>query len=429
MKKVLIVNSAKGGVGKTETSKGIAIELHRRGEHVTVIDLDVTTPNIGALEGITTHHAGTNSMLTKKQIKNLIVHSLKETKDGFIIVDTPPTISSLYSAITETVKNAQFLFVTTPSTNAVSDTGVGIRFFARRNVNTIGVVQNMVGDHFGEAFDSDEVLGIKTIGVIPLAKDTSEYFVPIVDHLLTVEFVDIMVQEEKAKVLSNITMKDIHNDDTIPLRFYNLETWDYIKEKLIAKDKILDSGLQSHYGISVKELEHILSLGSHTMIMLNMGISVVGERLPHEIRYAEIDYDNKVSKGTPMFKLSDGTYLWHHECSLVSDREIDIALKEGSIEVEEGRIVLDLFNQMYMNRVFNRDSKDEEYGIVKKHISITGIQPTSKELVYAIYTLEKDGDLSYEDFNPQEYIDSLAENYPDYVDHVKEIATLGEPNE
>lgn len=430
MKKVLVINSAKGGVGKTETTIGIATELQKRGELVAVLDLDITTPNIGTIEGVKVYAAGRNTTLDKKQIKSLIRESANDFKNGWLLIDTPPTISSLYSAITETIRNAKFLFVTTPSKNAVLDTGVGIKFFAQRGVVPVGIIQNMVGGVFGELFDSISTFGVQTIGSIPLTDDTSVYFPNIVDKLDEINFEEVVIEPDVMPILSKLTVEDVEEDRKIPLRFYNLETWDIIRERLVEEDLMRErfietnQSINSHFDISTGDLRKILEKGSSATIMIKGNLSVQNAPLPYEVQNAEIVYDNNLSKGLPMFKLKNGVLLWAHECILIEDQDVIGIMDAGGIDMGEGRIIQSLYSQMYYNRAFNRDPSIGEPSLIKRHIEETGVIPEAKQIIYSVYSLEGDGEEKYEDFDMKKYIESQKESFPTHYDYLNSLVDL-----
>lgn len=431
MKKVLVINSAKGGVGKTEVTIGIAKELSDCGENVTIIDLDVTTPNIGRVTGVKTKSAGSNSMLNKKQIKRLIRESINsEETDGWILIDTPPTISSMYSAITETIKNSKFLFVTTPSKNAVNDTKAGVTFFANRGVVSIGLVQNMTGEMFGEAIDSIEVMGIPTIGEIPLTSDTTPYFKSIVERIIDINFDSGYAEEDQKIILDTLTVHSAEHDRDLPLRFYNLETWDIIRERILDKEfgygQVSEHHIESHFNISTASLKEIIDCGSSATIMVKGSVSVVNAPIPYEIREADIIYDNKVSRGLPMFQLSNGVQLWHHECFLVDSKTIQEAMEDGGINVEEGRIIQSLFMTLYLNRAFARNGFDFEVKLADRHIRETSIRPSKKEIIYIVYKLEEKRCIEFDTFDWMEYVESNKSEYPEYYSHLMKLAELGE---
>lgn len=426
MKKVLVINSAKGGVGKTEVTKGIATELSSRGENVTILDLDVTTPNIGELDDIKTFIAVANSILTKPQIKKLIKEAVDSCDDGWLLIDTPPTISALYSAITETIINAKFLFVTTPSPNALTDTNVGIKFFAQRGVIPIGIIQNMVGEILGEEIDSEKIMGVKTIGVIPFVKDTSSYFHKIVNTIDSIKFNNATAKEDEIRIMSTLTISDIEYNLRLTKKFYNLETWPIMRERILEEEFIGFGNEKSHYNIRTSDLEKIINQGQFTNVFLNQEVSVEHMPMQFEIQEAEIFYDHKYSKGLPMFRLKNGVTLWHHECSLASDMDIKNVLDQGGFDMGDGRIIQSLFIQMYMNRAFKRNAMELEKALIERHIQESGHTPSKKYILYSIYTLEKDGDLSYEDFSMNEYIENQKEKYPDFHKHLLSVGKLGE---
>jgi len=47
MKKIIVITSGKGGVGKTTTAINLAAAINHFGKDVLVIDGNLTTPNIG----------------------------------------------------------------------------------------------------------------------------------------------------------------------------------------------------------------------------------------------------------------------------------------------------------------------------------------------------------------------------------------------
>ena len=47
MKKILVITSGKGGVGKTTTAINLGAAINYFGKDVVVIDANLTTPNVG----------------------------------------------------------------------------------------------------------------------------------------------------------------------------------------------------------------------------------------------------------------------------------------------------------------------------------------------------------------------------------------------
>jgi hypothetical protein len=127
-----------------------------------------------------------------------------------------------------------------------------------------------------------------------------------------------------------------------------------------------------------------------------------------------------------MFKLSNGVLLWHHECIIVDDQTVQEVMNDGGINISEGRIIQSLFGQMYFNRAFERNSKDYEVALVKRHITETSVIPEARQIIYSVYLLEKDGDLGYEEFDMDVYVASQKEDYPDFYEHLLNLQKLVE---
>ena len=85
MKKIIVIASGKGGVGKTTTAINLAAALNHFGKKVLIIDANLTTPNVGihlnspevpvnlnhvlngeatALEAVYEHDSGINVILS-----------------------------------------------------------------------------------------------------------------------------------------------------------------------------------------------------------------------------------------------------------------------------------------------------------------------------------------------------------------------------
>jgi hypothetical protein len=291
----------------------------------------------------------------------------------------------------------------------------------------------MTGEMFGEAIDSIDIMGIPTIGEIPLTSDTTPYFKSIVEHIMDINFDSGYAEEDRKIILDNLSVESAKGDRDLPLRFYNLETWDIIRERILEKEHTYNTyggsgGFldKSHFDISAKALKEIIDCGSSATIMVKGSVGVVNAPIPYEIREADIIYDNKGSRGLPMFQLSNGVQLWHHECFLVDDKTVKNAMDSGGINVEEGRIIQSLFQTMSLNRAFARNGLDFEVKLAERHIQETHIRPSKKEIIYIVYKLEEKRCVEFDTFDWMGYVESNKSEYPEYYNHLMKLVELGE---
>ena len=47
MARIIVINSGKGGVGKTTTAINLGVALNKMGQEVIIVDANLNTPNIG----------------------------------------------------------------------------------------------------------------------------------------------------------------------------------------------------------------------------------------------------------------------------------------------------------------------------------------------------------------------------------------------
>ncbi len=215
MAEIIVVTSGKGGVGKTTTSASLACGLARHGKKVAVIDFDVGLRNLDLIMGCerrvvydfvnVIHGEATlrQSLIKDKRFDNLYVLAASQTRDkdalttegvqkvlddlaadGFeyIVCDSPAGIEK--GAFLAMYFADQAVVVVNPEVSSVRDSDRILGLLAsktRRAENGERVKEHLLLTRYSPARveagemlsinDVEEVLGLKTIGVIPESGD------------------------------------------------------------------------------------------------------------------------------------------------------------------------------------------------------------------------------------------------------------------
>ena len=216
MAEIIVVTSGKGGVGKTTTSASIATGLASRGKKVAVIDFDVGLRNLDLIMGCerrvvydfvnVIHGEATlkQALIKDKRFDNLFVLAASQTRDkdalskdgvekvlkdmaadgfDYIICDSPAGIEK--GAFLAMYFADKAIVVVNPEVSSVRDSDRVLGLLsskthrAERNDGDVSAhllltryspVRVESGEMLSIA-DVEEVLGLKTIGVIPESGD------------------------------------------------------------------------------------------------------------------------------------------------------------------------------------------------------------------------------------------------------------------
>ncbi|MBP3985932.1 septum site-determining protein MinD [Pseudoxanthomonas helianthi] len=215
MTEIIVVTSGKGGVGKTTTSASIACGLARRGKKVAVIDFDVGLRNLDLIMGcerrvvydfvnVTQGEATLKQALIKdKRFDTLYILAASQTRDkdaltkegvekvlkdlaaddfDYVVCDSPAGIEK--GAYLAMYFADQAVVVVNPEVSSVRDSDRILGLLdskTRRAENGENLKANLLLTRYNPARveggemlsikDVEEVLGLKTIGVIPESGD------------------------------------------------------------------------------------------------------------------------------------------------------------------------------------------------------------------------------------------------------------------
>lgn len=178
VKNILLISSAKGGVGKSTVTANIASALYRQGQKVGIVDCDIHGPSQNKMFGITdapenphdpveSHGIFVNSIANRigsgqtiawrgPMLKVAVMDLLLEThwdELDYLVVDMPPGTGDIQLSICEKINQAKAIIVTTPQDVATIDTERGVDLFQKSGISLVGVVENMSGficRHCGE---------------------------------------------------------------------------------------------------------------------------------------------------------------------------------------------------------------------------------------------------------------------------------------
>jgi septum site-determining protein MinD len=172
MARIISVLSGKGGVGKTTLVSNLGTALVKRGKRVTILDANVTTPNLSLHLGIPLypvtlhdvlkndipiesatydHHTGLKvvpASLSTEALKGIDIEKLENAlarlmeKNDIIIVDSAAGLGKEAMAAINVADD--LIVITNPELPAVTDALKTIRIAQENRINVLGVVVNRV---------------------------------------------------------------------------------------------------------------------------------------------------------------------------------------------------------------------------------------------------------------------------------------------
>ena len=177
----LLVQSGKGGVGKTTVAVNLAYSLAGKNYKVGLLDVDIHGPNAPKMLGLEDKKLLTkdkkiipirvneklevmsmafllnkmDAVIWRGPLKhNLLkqfVNDVKWNNLDYLIIDFPPGTGDEHISISELIKNITgSIIVSTPQQVALLDAIKAIDFCNKVNIPIIGLIENMSGEIFGE---------------------------------------------------------------------------------------------------------------------------------------------------------------------------------------------------------------------------------------------------------------------------------------
>ena len=197
MKKIIVITSGKGGVGKTTTAINLGAAINYFGKDVLVIDGNLTTPNIGihlnspevpvnlnhvlqnkadVFEAIYEHESGLKIMpssLSIKELKKIKPERIKDFKKNFgetsdyVIVDSSAGLGQEALSVMDMAD--ELIIVTNPELPAITDALKAIKLAEEKRKPILGIIVTRVkkNDIEMQPDSVKDMLEVPILGMVP----------------------------------------------------------------------------------------------------------------------------------------------------------------------------------------------------------------------------------------------------------------------
>ncbi|MGA1931653.1 Mrp/NBP35 family ATP-binding protein [Arcobacter sp. YIC-464] len=191
IKKIVMVSSGKGGVGKSTTTVNLAVAASMQGKRVGILDADIYGPNIPRMMGLqgsevevigekakplNAYGVDVMSMgvlmeegqaviwrgaMIMKAIQQLLRDILWENLD-ILFIDMPPGTGDAQLTLAQSVPVAAGINVTTPQHVALDDSRRSLDMFQKLHIPIGGIVENMSGFICPSCETESDIFGMGT---------------------------------------------------------------------------------------------------------------------------------------------------------------------------------------------------------------------------------------------------------------------------
>ena len=172
VKNIILVGAGKGGVGKSTVALNLAASLAREGARVGILDADFYGPSIPLMTGITERPTSPDGKTLNPMLKfglkimsigflvdadqaliwrgpmlhGALTQLLRDVDWGeldYLVLDLPPGTGDVVLTLSQSVKAAGAVLVTTPQDVALADVVRAKQMFDKVNIPVLGIVENM----------------------------------------------------------------------------------------------------------------------------------------------------------------------------------------------------------------------------------------------------------------------------------------------
>lgn len=192
------VASGKGGVGKSTIAVNLAVVLAQSGARVGLLDADIYGPNIPTMMGVKYLPPPLNDKFIPAEafgvklmsmgflvkpgqpliwrgpmLDSAIRQFLSDVVWGeldYLVIDLPPGTGDASLSLAQAIPLSGVVIVTLPQQVSLEDAGRSLAMFRQLDVPILGVIENMVGEFFGQG--GGEQLannsGVPFLGRVPM---------------------------------------------------------------------------------------------------------------------------------------------------------------------------------------------------------------------------------------------------------------------
>ena len=201
IKKIVMVSSGKGGVGKSTTTVNLAVAAAMQGKKVGILDADIYGPNIPRMMGLqgkevevvgdkakplNAYGVDVMSMgmlmeegqaliwrgaMIMKAIQQLLRDILWEELD-ILFIDMPPGTGDAQLTLAQSVPVSAGVNVTTPQHVALDDSRRSLDMFKKLHIPVAGIVENMSGFICPSCNTESDIFGMGTCEALATQYDT-----------------------------------------------------------------------------------------------------------------------------------------------------------------------------------------------------------------------------------------------------------------